>query len=99
MKFSMIYKEGFHSNIKSDFKKIDKSVVEKIKSTHLGIILEDPLIHEKLKGKLSSFYSYHFTQNKVNYRIAYKIIDDNSIVFYCLIAKRENFYKSLGQRG
>lgn len=98
MKSLMIYKEGFHSKIKSDLKKIDKSVVEKIKSTHLNIILENPLIHEKLKGKLSSFYSYHFTQNKVNYRIAYKIID-NSIVFYCLVAKRENFYKNLGQRG
>jgi len=93
----MIYKEKFHSKIKSDLKKIDKSVVEKIKSIHLNIILKNPLIYDKLKGNLESFYSYHFTQNKVTYRIAYRIIDDE-IIFYFLVAKRENFYKNLTQR-
>jgi len=94
----MIYKEGFHSKIKSDLKKIDKSVVENIKSVHLNNILENPLEYDRLKGKLSDFYSYHFRENKVDYRIAYKILDDNTIVFYCMIAKRENFYKNIQTR-
>ena len=95
----MIYKEEFHPKIKSDLKKIDKSVVQNIRNKHLNNILNNPLANEKLKGKLSDLYSYHFKENRVEYRIAYEVIENDKIVFYYMIAKRENFYKSIQLRG
>jgi len=94
----MIYKEQFHPKIKSDLKKIDKSVVKKIKEIYLNEILENPYKAEKLNGRLSAIYSYHFRANRVEYRIAYKILEEDTILFYYMIAKRENFYKYLETR-
>lgn len=56
----MIYKEEFHPKIKSDLKKIDKSVVKNIKKRHLDIILNNPLESKKLKGRLLDLYAYHY---------------------------------------
>ena len=98
MRFLKIYKEEFHSKIKSDLKKIDKKVVKQIKDIHLDNILKNPFEYNKLKGELSNFYSYHFRENKVDYRIAYKIVDNDRVVFYYMIAKRENFYKNIYTR-
>lgn len=93
----MQFKEEFHPKIKSDLKQLDKSVVVKIKDTHLNKILTDPYNCEKLQGSLSDIYSYHFRENKVDYRIAYEICDD-TVIFYYMIGKRENFYKNLEKR-
>jgi len=93
----MVFKEEFHSKIKSDLKQLDKSVVSNIKNIHLDKIIKNPYECEKLKGNLSQIYSYHFRENRVDYRIAYEIKDD-VILFYYMIAKRENFYKSLEKR-
>ena len=94
----MIYEQKFHSKFKSDLRNIDKSVIQKIKDIHLANIINNPLQYEKLKGNLFDFYSYHFKENRVDYRIAYKIIDENTIVVYYMVAKRENFYKNLEKR-
>jgi len=91
------YKEEFHPKFKSDLKKIDKSVIREIKDVHLKNILQDPTNNPKLKGEFSNIYSYHFSKNKISYRIAYQIIN-NEIIFYYMVAKRENFYKKLGNR-
>ncbi len=92
-----IYKEEFHPKIKSDLKKIDKHIVKKIHSYHLNNILKDPLRYETLKGILSNIHSYHFKENSVEYRIAYEVTNDK-IIFYYMIAKRENFYKKIKNR-
>ncbi|HHB94903.1 MAG TPA: type II toxin-antitoxin system mRNA interferase toxin, RelE/StbE family [Campylobacterales bacterium] len=94
----MIFDESFHPKFKSDLKKIDKSVVKDIKEKHLDIILQDPMVHEKLKGKLSHLHSYHFQKNSTQYRIAYEVLEDKMIVFHYMVATRENFYKKLGKR-
>ena len=94
----MLYKEEFHPKVKSDLKKIDKSVVQHIKNKHLDIILDNPLSNEKLKGHLSHLYSYHFRENRVEYRIAYEVVDKDKIIFYYMVAKRENFYKNIQSR-
>jgi addiction module RelE/StbE family toxin len=78
-------------------KKIDKSVVNKIKNTHLDNISKSPLVNDRLKGELKDLYSYHFKEQSVEYRIAYAIEDDE-IIFYMMIAKRENFYKKIKSR-
>ncbi|MEA3288610.1 MAG: type II toxin-antitoxin system mRNA interferase toxin, RelE/StbE family [Campylobacterota bacterium] len=92
------YREEFHPKIKSDLKKIDKNVVKKVKETHLDNILTNPHSAETLKGKLSNIYSYHFRENKVDYRIAYEVLEDDTIIFYYMVAKRENFYKTIESR-
>ena len=93
----MNFKEEFHPKIKSDLKKIDKFVVKRIKEFHLNKILENPYNNPSLKGNLSNVYSYHFRENRTEYRIAYTI-KDNVIIFYYMIASRENFYKMVGNR-
>ena len=93
----MKYREEFHPKVKNDLKKIDKQVVKKIKEIHLNKILDAPCDNPMLKGKLSHIYSYHFKENKTEYRIAYSI-EDGYIVFYYMIAKRENFYEKIKNR-
>jgi len=93
----MSFEEKFHPKIKHDLKALDKSVVNSIKTIHLDKILKDPYSNDRLKGKLSALYSYHFSQNSVAYRIAYKIEND-TIIFYYMMSKRENFYKNLQKR-
>ena len=97
MSYLMTFKEEFHPKIKSDLKKIDKGAVLKIKTIHLNNILKNPYQYGSLKGKLSNLYSYHFKENSVDYRIAYEI-NNNIIIFYYMIAKRENFYKNIEKR-
>ena len=93
----MTFKESFHPKIKSDLKKIDKNVVSKIKTVHLDAIMQNPYASSMLKGKLSNVYSYHFKENRVEYRIAYEI-QDKVLIFYYMVSKRENFYKNLEKR-
>jgi len=56
------------------------------------------MAHDKLKGKLSHLYSYHFQKNSTQYRIAYEILEDDKIIFHYMVATRENFYKKLSNR-
>lgn len=93
----MGYKESFHTRFKSDLKKLDKSIILEVKTIHLDIICQNPLQNPKLSGKISHLYSYHFKKNSVEYRIAYEVID-GEIIFYYMIAKRENFYNKLTKR-
>ncbi len=70
----------------------DKKLKEKIKYELLKI-LENPSLGKKLKGsKLKGILSYCFMFLKVNYRIAYRVVDNLLIIS---IASRENFYKDL----
>ena len=94
----MDYAEAFHPKFRIGLKSIDKSVIKEIKEVHLNNILKNPLSNPTLKGKLSHIRSYHFSKNSVSYRIAYEIIKENKIIFYYMIAKRENFYKKLENR-
>lgn len=98
MMYLMSYKELFHPKFKSDLKKIDKSVIKEIKERHLDTILKAPLNQERLKGKLSSLYSYHFQKNKIHYRIAYEVLEEEKVVFHYMVSTRENFYKRLESR-
>jgi len=92
-----MFKELFHPKIKKDLKKIDKQVIKEIKEVHLVKIKSDPFKYEELSGDLKGVYSYHFRKNSVDYRIAYEVVD-NEIIYYLMIAKRENFYDLLKGR-
>lgn len=73
-------------------KRADGGLKEKIKN-EVQKIQKNPIIGKRLKGaKLKGIFSHHFVFVKVNYRIAYKVIDDLIIIS---IATRENFYRDL----
>jgi len=55
-------------------------------------IIQNPSIGEFLKGKLKTIQAHHFTNQGVNYRIAYQ--KRNNIIFI-MISTRENFYSDL----
>ena len=92
-----MFEKRFHPKIKSDLKKIDKKIVENIKNIHIQNIAKEPYKYPSLKGNLSKFRSYHFREKRTDYRIAYKIVN-NEVVVYLIIAKRENFYKNFLKR-
>jgi len=94
----MSYKDAYHPNVKSDLKKLDKSVTRQIHHVHIEAILLNPFAHEKLHGDLEGVVSYHFRMNKVEYRIAYSVDESEQIVYFLMIGKRENFYEILKRR-
>ncbi len=94
----MAFADAFHPKFRSDLKKIDKSAAKEIKEKHLDVILSNPMGYEPLKGKLSHIRSYHFQKNSTHYRIAYEVLENEEILFYYMVATRENFYKKLENR-
>jgi len=93
-----MFEKKFHPKIKNDLKKIDKQVIKKIKEIHIQNIAKNPYKYSRLKGNLSNYFSYHFKEKGVDYRIAYEVMEDEKIIIYLIIAKRENFYKNLIKR-
>ncbi|MEJ5167579.1 MAG: type II toxin-antitoxin system mRNA interferase toxin, RelE/StbE family [Arcobacteraceae bacterium] len=93
----MTYSLEFHPNFKKDLKNLDKKVAVEVRDIHLGRIYNNPFENPKLKGDLDGVYSYHFKSNNTQYRIAYSV-ENEEIIFYYMVAKRENFYKQLTNR-
>jgi addiction module RelE/StbE family toxin len=93
-----MYKLLFLSQVKKDYKKLDKKVASMIREKYLPRIKKNPYAGEMLKGELNGFFSYHFRHGKVDYRIAYRIQVNDHIVQIFKIGKRENFYRDLGNR-
>lgn len=56
------------------------------------LIQQNPNTGEQLTGKLKGIYSHHFSYAGVQYRLAYKVV--NNIVVIA-VGSRENFYKKL----
>ena len=94
----MSYKDSYHPRVKSDLKKIDIGVAREIHDIHLEIILKKPYVSEELYGDLKGVRSYHFKKNKVDYRIAYSINENEKVIYFLMIGKRENFYEILRRR-
>jgi mRNA-degrading endonuclease RelE of RelBE toxin-antitoxin system len=60
--------------------------------------LHHPFVNENLHGDLEGASSYHFRKNKADYRIAYSIDNSRKVVYFLMMAKRENFYEILKRR-
>ncbi|KOR31883.1 hypothetical protein TI05_10750 [Achromatium sp. WMS3] len=93
-----MYKALYHPQIKKDLKKIDPSIREIIKTQHIPILLLNPKLGEKLKGDLQGTNSYHFTESKQQFRIAYVTDEETNTIYIQMIAKRGNFYNLLKKR-
>lgn len=96
---SLMYKDKYHPQVKKDLKKIDKPVQKDIVENQLIKILSNPdEAGNTLYGDLEGIKAFHFTKNKVEYRIAYIIDYEEKTVYILSIAKRENFYELLKNR-
>jgi addiction module RelE/StbE family toxin len=94
----MPYKEEYHPKVKSDLKKLDRGIIKEIFAMHIDKILQAPYKGGRLFGDLEGIFSYHFKKNKVDYRIAYAVEENKSIVYIVKIGKRENFYEIIKRR-
>ncbi|MPW02612.1 type II toxin-antitoxin system mRNA interferase toxin, RelE/StbE family [Lactobacillus fermentum] len=70
---------------------LKKKFVDAIYST----IENDPYVGHEKRGDLKSYYTYGFKHDRVDYRIAYTINDDNEIVIVVLAGSHEKFYEEL----
>ena len=76
------------------YKKIPPVLKNKIKEEAEAIAC-DPYACEELKGPLRGIWSYHFVHNRIEYRIAYRILEHKKEIEVVLVKSRENFYQTL----
>ena len=95
----MSYRDEYHPKVKSDLKKLDKPLIKELFHGHIDKILFDPHhTGEALHGSFKDISSYHFTKNKVEYRIAFAVKEESKTVYVLMIGKREKFYEILRRR-
>ncbi|MGA7877409.1 MAG: type II toxin-antitoxin system RelE/ParE family toxin [Desulfoferrobacter sp.] len=76
------------------FKKFNSRLRDKIKKEAQKLASE-PYACEELKGPLRGIRSWHFDFQKTQYRIAFRIIEDEKQLEIVLVNSRENFYQAL----
>ena len=76
------------------YKKFPPVLKNKIKEEAEAIAC-DPYACEELKGPLRGIWSYHFVHNRIEYRIAYRILEYKKEIEVVLVKSRENFYQTL----
>ncbi|PWT58098.1 addiction module toxin RelE [Limosilactobacillus reuteri] len=73
----------------------NRQLKEKFTDAIYGTIANDPYVGNEKRGDLSSYFAYGFKYDRVDYRIAYTINDDNEIVIVVLAGSHEKFYEQL----
>lgn len=76
------------------YKKFPLNLKEKIKEES-ETIGNDPYACEERKGPLRGIRSYHFVQNSIEYRIAYRILEEKNEIGIVLVKSRETFCQTL----
>jgi mRNA-degrading endonuclease RelE of RelBE toxin-antitoxin system len=95
----MSYRDEYHPKVKADLKKLDKPLIKELFDIHIDKILASPYsTGEALHGSLKGILSYHFSKNKVAYRIGFAVKEEVKTVYILMIGKRENFYEILKRR-
>lgn len=73
----------------------NRSLKKKFVDAIYKTIANDPYVGNEKRGDLKSYYTYGFKYDRVDYRIAYTINDDNEIVIVVLAGSHEKFYEEL----
>ena len=76
------------------FKKFDLLLQQKVHE-EAAKLAKNPHLSQELKGPLRGIRSYHFEHKKAEYRIAYRVIDDEHRIEIVLVKSRESFYQIL----
>ena len=78
------------------FKKIKEKGLIDAFNTALDEIESDPYSGELKTGDLAGVYCWDVYYSKVNYEIAYRVLEDNDeLIIIILAGTRENFYQEL----
>ncbi|MBU1350203.1 type II toxin-antitoxin system RelE/ParE family toxin [Patescibacteria group bacterium] len=94
-----MYNFAITNACKKDFKKLSRDVQKFIRHSCFPIILQNPFVGEKLKGKnLQGFLKFGIKFQSTDYRIIYEIQNEKLTIIFIIIASRENFYKKLNRR-
>jgi len=76
------------------FKKFNPRLRDKIKEEARKLATES-YVCEELKGPLEGIRSWHFDFYKTQYRIAFRVIEQERQIEIVLVNSRENFYQVL----
>ena len=76
------------------YKKFDPPLQQKIKE-ETKVLSEDPHRYDELMGPLRGIRSSHFEHRGIQYRIAYRILEDKEQIEIVLVRSRESFYQTL----
>ncbi len=77
-------------------KKLKDKTLKKAFQNAIDNIIKDPYAGNKKTGDLAGVYSYDIIHNKVNYELAYTLIEKNNKMIVVIMAgTRENFYEQL----
>jgi mRNA-degrading endonuclease RelE of RelBE toxin-antitoxin system len=77
-------------------KKLDRQVQQELVG-QVDRLKDNPMLGDPLKGK--PYRSLHFGYKGTQYRVAYMVVPQKSLVLVVLAEKRENFYKRLEEMG
>lgn len=94
----MSYTIQFHPDLKRDLKAVPKHIHTALLNDHFPRLQNNPRIGKPLTGVLAGLYSYAIKFPGAQYRIAYQIIESDSVVFVFMVGRREGFYQRLEQR-
>lgn len=76
------------------YKKFDPHLQRTVKE-EARKLSEEPYRYEELKGPLKGIRSYHFEYRNTEYRIAYRIVENENRIEIVLVKTRKNFYQIL----
>jgi mRNA-degrading endonuclease RelE of RelBE toxin-antitoxin system len=94
----MSYRLRFHPDLKADLTALPKHLRTSILNDHFPRLQRNPNLGKPLTGILAGIYSYSITFPGAQYRIAYRIIETDQVIFVLMVSKRERFYDRLRQR-
>lgn len=92
-----MYKSFFHKGFLKDLKKLPRRVFTHADELTLKIA-EYPYCSEKLSGNLNFIFRHKFRVDKVDYRLAYTVNEEEKSIHFLMIQKRERFYEQLKNR-
>lgn len=93
------YKISFRNSAKKELKKLkDKQLIKLIGHEIYQVIAKKPYCGDRKKAGLKDIYTRPIYYQKVQYRIAYTILEEIITVEIIHIGSRENFYKELSRR-
>ncbi len=94
----MSYRLRFHPDFKADLATLPRHLRTAILSDHLPRLRHNPNLGKPLIGPLAGIHSYSITFPGAQYRIAYRIIETDQVIFVLMASKRKRFYDRLRQR-
>jgi addiction module RelE/StbE family toxin len=92
-----MYKIEVTNAVKKDIKNLSKNIQAKINDIFLTLT-KNPELGERLSGEFYDCFSIHFKVYNIQYRIIYKVYNNELIILVILVGTRENIYKQLKRR-